>query len=262
MATEVQNHHNVSWGKDFKTDAGIDAQLQLLNATKGQGISGDAMDGLLSDAMDYDQVTEREYSAMKQWVGANFASLSPEAKAKWAKFDAAMQEAGGKGTAIKHHSSDEAVILSGQKLLDLKAAISEIGKKPTADAARPPAADGCDLARPEADRPPQPRCADPAPPPATLDRPEVTAGSSWGSIFAMILDILMGKEKDLKDAMKEKGDELKKLKAGGGDFEVAKGDLVNMQNTLQQINQMFTMVTNMMSAVHETNKAGIQNLRV
>jgi hypothetical protein len=253
---ETTNKHDSWLGSDWHTDVGIDQKLHAFILTPPGGMSGEEMSELLDEAGDYGQVTEREYSAMKRWVDANFVKLSPEARKLWEKFDASMQDAGGIGTAEKHHSTNEVVVTSGPELQSLLKDISAMAQPPAAlpsDHVQPPTTQApAELPVPEPPPPPP----EPAVP-ADIKGPR---GNSWGAIFAYIMQILDDKEKGLKDKITEKAKEMKGKE--GGDFQILQTDLLALQDELKSINQMFSLVTNMMTALHDTIMKGVNNVRV
>jgi hypothetical protein len=117
------------------------------------------------------------------------------------------------------------------------------------------------------------------------------SGMSWEAIFANIMASLDKLEKSLKEramglsakidksekagkefdtAMKEwegkdpatRGEAPKAADFGDSGTEVSRTELANIQGDVQKINQMFTMLTNLMQTVHDTKKSAINNLRV
>jgi hypothetical protein len=249
------------WKKDWHTDQSIDEAIRDLEGSKGDGVSGEEMDTLLKSGADYGQISEREYSAMKRWVQGNWDRMSPEAQQKWAKFDKAMQEAGGSGQAEKHHSQNEAVIMSGAKLENLMKEIGETGK--TAPVNTAPAPDGVDkptttttTTSPDGTTTTtttSPAHPEPSSPPAEPARP-YGGGNSWMEILLALMDKIESKEQALKDKAKALN--------GKSEEEIGKGELLEIDAGMKEIQQMFTMVTNILQAQHDTLNKGLANLRV
>ena len=271
MSNEIQNKQNVSWGKDHWTDASVDDALRQLEGSKKDGVSEQEMRDLLEKGRDYGQITEREYSQIRRWVQANYNSLSPEARKIFEKFDAAMQAAGGAGTAHKHHGTGDKVVLEGAKLDQLMNDIEGVGKH-----SAPP---------PPAHNPPSPPPPQPAPPPtATGGSSQGTKLDSWSAIMLALIEMLEKKDQQVKaqanEVLSKGGGNAPKSAEGGqanGTNETGgaknaegtdaeggpeKGDLMRLDQAMKDLNTMFQLVTNIMQAHHDTLKGGINNLRV
>ncbi|HEY0712834.1 MAG TPA: hypothetical protein VGF45_09190 [Polyangia bacterium] len=241
MKIEVQHHHGEGVRKDFYSDASVDNAIAGMERDKGNGITGEKMDRFLSAAADNDQFTEREYSAMKRWVEGNFYSLSPEAQEKWLKFDAAMQGAGGVGTAVKHHDVGEAVIMEGSAVRALLGDIGETAKPAPAPA---PQADGVHGATTGSNNPAP--TSSPSP-----EAPSGGAAAGEGSATS-------------KDGVRLNPRMQKILEDAGVDISTMDAKELNAlaaQQAMSDYNRMVQLLTNLLQMDHEAKKSIIQNMR-
>jgi hypothetical protein len=98
--SEIRDNKNVGMEdghvENHSFDLSTRDSLNLMNQRKAEGkqVTGKDMDAVIKNAADSGQITREEWMDLREWVTANYDSLSPEAKAKFDKLDTAIQTAG------------------------------------------------------------------------------------------------------------------------------------------------------------------------
>jgi hypothetical protein len=242
---------------DFKYglhDASADSALKKLNSSKADGVSAEELAAAFEEIADYGQLTQTEARQLLDWGRENFDRLSPEAKKVLEKIDSALQDAGFKNKGLDFQNGQ--IVLGGPQLEALRGEINKItgGTGRGGGAGQP---DGVD--RPPSHHGDQPTY-DPPRPPSTGGTQGPSGGSgasmSWREIFALLLQAVSDKEKEVKEKGKIAADATK----GGKDS--GKKELGEFQQAMQELNEMFSMVTNLMKSLHDTANVGIRNLTV
>jgi hypothetical protein len=267
MAKEITNNHGIEFALGFgrislggSSDASMDSAIQKLNATKQDGVSGEEFKELFDAMSDYGQVTGQEAQQFLKWAKDNYKHLSPEAKQMLEKIDSALQAAGHDSRGIDKLGGGDPnkIVLSGAQLDALKSEVNKIGGGGKTGGGGQP--DGVDPNHGHGHGDPAPYT--PSAPPSRggsaggAGGVGGAGGSSWREIFAMLADALSKKENEAK----ELGKEAAKASAGGG--ESGKKAVIDFQQALSEMNELFTMITNMMKSLHDTASAGIRNIAV
>ncbi len=275
MATELRTGGSFRGPiENHSYDVTTQDSLNLLNSRKDSGtkVSADDMDQVIRNAGDLGQVTREEYMDLREWVTKNWESLSPEAKEKWHKMDAAMQKGGGApdwhdgivSAALGKSRHD--VISSGG---DLEALLKETsGGK---DGVGAPAAGGSTSGAGGAEagsntsgvEPPANNASSGASTGAsgTASASSEGIGDSWEAILAYIMDKISKKEGALKAKAKGLADQIDAdNKAGGKNASSLNNQLLEVQAEMQKLTQMIEMVTKMSKQLHDNQMSITRNI--
>jgi hypothetical protein len=273
--------------------------INLMNQRKAEGkpVTGDDMKAVIKNLADSGQITREEWMDLREYVTANYDSLSPEAKAAYDKLDTALQAGGNQvgwfDGKFDGKTRNDAVVKGTQ----LKTLLEDIDGKPKGkDSVDKPETTGHGTGGTGgAGTGGSGGVKEPSSGPAsgssgTSKAGGPGAGAGWGEIIAYLMQLIDAKEKELKndamnlagqiDGVNKKTNEANSEAAkGGGGAEGAGGaggaggggqvaadkslnaQLAEVQDNMKKLDQLTEMLTNLLNSTHQTTSKVIGNLR-